>query len=90
MQWWERDSTSHSVLTYSDWASSKECKSTSRMVHLLNDSIIAWSSKKQAIVTLSTGKAEYVVSKCTKEVVYLRQLLSELSYPQHALTCIHP
>jgi hypothetical protein len=60
------------------------------MVHLLNDSVIAWSSKKQATVTLSTGKAEYVAaSKCTREVVYLRQLLSELGYPQHTLTHIH-
>jgi hypothetical protein len=68
-----------------DWASSEKCKSTSRMVHLLNDSVIAWSSKKQATVTLSTGKTEYVAtSKCTREVVYLKQLLSKLGYPQYA------
>jgi hypothetical protein len=74
----------------SDWASSKGCKSTSRMVHLLNDSVIAWSFKKQTTVALSTRKAEYVTaSKCTREVVYLRQLLSKLSYPQCTLTCIH-
>jgi hypothetical protein len=60
------------------------------MVHLLNDSIIAWSSKKQATVALSTGEAEYIAaSKCTRKVVYLRQLSSKLSYPQHALTCIY-
>jgi F0F1-type ATP synthase alpha subunit len=73
-----------------DWASSKECKSTSRMVHLLNDSIIAWSSKKQTIIALSIEKAEYIAaSECTRKVVYLRQLLSELSYPQHTPTHIH-
>jgi hypothetical protein len=73
-----------------DWASSDGCKSTSRMVYLLNDSVIAWSSKKQTIIALSTGEAEYIAaSKCTKEVVYLRQLLSELSYPQCTLTPIH-
>jgi hypothetical protein len=61
------------------------------MVYLFNDSVIAWSSKKQATVTLSTGKAEYVAkSKCTREVVYLRQLLSELDYPQRALMHIYP
>jgi hypothetical protein len=71
-------------------ASSEEHKSTSRMVHLLNDSVIAWSSKKQATVALSTREAEYVAaSKCTREVVYLRQLLSKLSYPQRTLTRIH-
>jgi hypothetical protein len=57
------------------------------MVHLLNDSVIAWSSKKQAIVALSIEEAEYVAaSECTREVVYL---LSKLDYPQHAPTCIH-
>jgi hypothetical protein len=60
------------------------------MVHLLNDSVIAWSSKKQATVALSTGEAEYVAaSECTREIVYLRQLLSELGYPQRASTCIY-
>jgi hypothetical protein len=54
------------------------------MVHLLNDSVIAWSSKKQATIALSTGKAEYITaSKCIKEVVYLRQLLSDTPM------CIH-
>jgi F0F1-type ATP synthase alpha subunit len=73
-----------------DWASSKECKSTSRMVHLLNDSVIAWSSKKQATIILFTGKTEYIAaSKCTREVVYLRQLLSKLDYPQCTLTRIY-
>jgi hypothetical protein len=34
--------------------------------------------------------AEYVAaSKCTRKVVYLRQLLSELGYPQGALTHIY-
>jgi hypothetical protein len=56
-----------------DWASSKGHKSTSGMVHLLNDSVIAWSSKKQATVALSTGEDEYIAtSECTREVVYLR------------------
>jgi hypothetical protein len=73
-----------------NWASSEEFKSTSRIVHLLNDSVIAWSSKKQVIITLSTKETEYIAaSKCTREVVYLRQLLSELSYSQRTLTCIH-
>jgi hypothetical protein len=73
-----------------DWVSSEEHKSTSKMVHLLNDSVIAWSSKKQATIALATREAEYIaVSKCTREVVYLRQLLSELNYPQHTLTRIH-
>jgi hypothetical protein len=37
-----RESRPLSLKSYvdSDWASSEECKSTSRMVHLLNDSVI--------------------------------------------------
>jgi hypothetical protein len=74
----------------SDWISSEEHKLTSEMVHLLNDSVIVWSSKKQATITLSTEKAEYIAaSECTREIVYLRQLLSKLGYPQRALTRIH-
>jgi hypothetical protein len=89
---YHRESGPLSLKSYVDlnWTSSKEHKSTSRMVYLLNDSVIAWSSKKQATVALATGEAEYVTaSKCTREVVYLRQLLSELSYPQCTLTRIH-
>jgi hypothetical protein len=73
-----------------DWASSEEHKSTSEMVHLLNDFVIAWSFKKQVTITLSTEEAEYVtVSEWTREVVYLKQLLSEFDYSQRASTCIH-
>jgi hypothetical protein len=89
---YHRESRPLSLKSYvdSDWASSKECKSTSGMVHLLNDFVIAWSSKKHATIALSTREAEYLgASECTREVVYLRQLLSELGYSQHALTCIH-
>jgi hypothetical protein len=69
-----------------NWASSEECKSISRMVFLLNDSVIAWSSKKQVTITLSTGETEYVAtSECTRKVLYLRQLLSKLGYPQHLI-----
>jgi hypothetical protein len=73
---YHREKGSLSLKSYVDlnWASSEECKSTSRMVHLLNDSVIAWSSKKHATVVLSTREAEYVAaSECTREIVYLRQ-----------------
>jgi hypothetical protein len=72
---YHRESGSLFLKSYVDlnWASSEECKSTSRIVHLLNDSVIAWSSKKQATVALSTGEAEYVAaSECTRQLVYLR------------------
>jgi hypothetical protein len=87
-----RESRLLSLKSYvdSDWVSSKRHKLTSRMVHLLNEFVIVWSSKKQATITLSTEKTEYItVSKCTREVVYLRQLLSKLGYPQCTLMHIH-
>jgi hypothetical protein len=42
---------------------------------------ISWSSKLQSIVTLSTTEAEYVAAvEAAKEIVWLRQFLSELGY----------
>jgi hypothetical protein len=39
---------------------------------------------------LSTEEAEYVAaSECTRKIVYLRQLLSKLGYPQCTPTYIH-
>jgi hypothetical protein len=89
---YHRESRLLSLKSYvdSDWASSEEHKSTSKMVHLFNNSVIAWSSKKQVTIALSTREAEYITaSKCTRKVVYLKQLLSELSYLQYTLMCIH-
>lgn len=50
---------------------------------------VSWMNKKQAIVALSTSKAEYVfVSTATQEAVWLRRLLADLQEPLEGPTVI--
>ena len=51
------------------------------MVIKVGTGAVSWSSKLQGIVTLSTTEAEYVAAiTAGQEVVWLRYLLTELSY----------
>ena len=51
-------------------------KSTSRGCHLLDRSLVSWSSKKQNSVALSTAKAEYIVAgACCAQTLYMKQTL---------------
>jgi hypothetical protein len=62
-------------------------RSTSGYVTSLGLGAISWSARKQELVTTSTCEAEYVaMANVTKEVLWLRQLLSEIGYPQSAPT----
>ena len=74
------------LITYSDatWAEDKaDRKSTSGQVHLLCGAPISWLSKKQATVALSTAEAEFIaLAASVQEVIFLRNLLAELGYPQ--------
>ena len=41
--------------------------------------VISWSAKKQTVISLSTGEAEYYAGvHCGRKVIWLRQLLIEL------------
>ncbi|PNX80439.1 copia-type polyprotein [Trifolium pratense] len=58
-------------------------KSTSGYVYMLGSSAISWSSKKQAIVTLSTTEAEFVAAaSCACQGIWLRRILEELGQSQ--------
>ena len=45
---------------------------------MMSGGAIAWSSRKQPIVTLSTTESEFVVvSACACQVVWMRRILKE-------------
>ena len=60
----------------SDWAVSR---STSGWIIMFQKAAIAWGSKKQPCVALSSCEAEIIAaSEAAKEVTYLKELLQEL------------
>ena len=68
----------------SDWARDpNDRKSFTGYVIFLEGSLISWKCKKQASVALSTAEAEYMALAMTAtEVIWLRQLLSDIGFPQ--------
>ena len=67
-----------SGMTDSDWGVKH---STTGRVFKWMDGPIAWSSRKQGSVALSTAEAEIMAaSETTKEAVYLKRLLAELGF----------
>ena len=48
-------------------------------VFIINGAAVAWSTKRQEIVSLSTTEAEYVAfTHASKEAIYLRNFISEI------------
>jgi hypothetical protein len=80
------------LLSYSDsdWAGDlDERKSRSGYLVLLNCSAIIWSSKLQISVALSSTEAEYIaLSLAARDVIWMRNLLSEIGFPQDSATPI--
>ena len=65
-----------------DWASQTHRHSISGYVFRMGDGAVTWSSKKQAIVALSSTEAEYVAqTHAAKELIWLRTILGELNSP---------
>jgi hypothetical protein len=68
----------------SDWGMSESRKSVSGYVIECGGGPIAWSSKQQAIVALSSCEAEYLsCTHCARQIIWLRSLFNELGYPQN-------
>ncbi|CAL5371264.1 unnamed protein product [Camellia sinensis] len=64
-------------------------KSTSGYVFMLGSGAIAWSSRKQPIVTLSTTEAEFVASAaCASQAVWMKRILEKLSLEESKCTTI--
>jgi hypothetical protein len=77
--------------TDSDWmGNTMYQKSTSEYCFSLGSAMISWSSKKQGSIAQSTAKAKYIVaSVVSREVVWLRKLLSDLFSAALEPTVIH-
>ncbi|PRQ45106.1 putative RNA-directed DNA polymerase [Rosa chinensis] len=76
--------------TDSDYAGDLEDrKSTFGYVFMLSGGAVAWSSKKQPIVTLSTTEAEFVAAAaCACQAVWMRRILDKLSHSQDSCTTV--
>lgn len=76
--------------TDSDWAGNVEDrKSTSRYIFHLGSGAVSWASKKQLIVVLSTGEAEYIAANVAAcQAVWLRRILIDLREEQEDGTVI--
>jgi hypothetical protein len=62
-------------------------RSHTGFVFMLGGAAVAWCSKRQRCVTLSTTEAEYVaLCEASKEVPWLRRLLAFLGHPQGPVT----
>ena len=71
------------AFTDSDWAMTEGRRSISDFIVECAGAPIAWSSKQQAIVALSSCKAEYLAcAYCAREIVWLRSLFNELGFGQ--------
>ncbi|GJQ79222.1 S2P [Trypoxylus dichotomus] len=64
----------------SDFAGYEDTRrSTSGYVIMFCGGPIAWCSRRQSVVSLSSTEAEFITAaECTKELVYLKCLLSEI------------
>ena len=89
--WYSRDAN-FKLFGYSDsdWGGCKDDgTSTSGHLFSLGSGAISWSSKKQEVVALSSGEAEYiVVTLAVCQAVWLRRLLSDLHKEQQGSTLI--
>lgn len=56
-------------------------RSTTGYAFCINNFLVTWSSQRQKMVTLSTTESEYVAAAtASKEIVWLRQLLTDLGH----------
>lgn len=76
--------------TDSDFAGdSDDSRSTSGYVFMMSKAAVAWSSKKQPIVTLSTTEAEYVAaSACACQSVWMKEVLKGFNQSQESAIVI--
>ena len=74
-----------------DWAGDLHTRrSTSGYTFHVGPSLVSWSSRKQVTVARSSTEAEYVaLSSATQEAIWLRRLLSDISFQECPTTLIN-
>ena len=81
-----RDQPDNDLVGYvdADWATCKDTRrSQSGFIAIMNGGPIAWTSRKQPIVAMSTMESELIsITAGSLEVVYLRNLLADLGVTQ--------
>jgi hypothetical protein len=67
----------------SDWATGEKRRSITGYIVMMGGGPIAWASKQQNVIALSTAEAEYIaLSFASRQTLWLRSLSSELSFSQ--------
>ena len=74
-----------------DWGSNPDDRrSISGYAFLIGNGVIAWSSKKQTTVALSSMEAEYMaISYAARHAIWMRAMLAELTFPQNRASKIN-
>jgi hypothetical protein len=86
----DNPTTTFQAFTDSDWAMTDNRKSVSGYVIECGGGPIAWSSKQQTIIALSSCEAEYLsCTHCARQIIWLRSLFKELGFPQPHATLLH-
>ena len=68
-----------------DFANSPDRKSITGYTFLLSSCCIAWKTRKQPTISLSTVESEYIaLAVATSECIWIKQFLSELGYDQRS------
>jgi transposase InsO family protein len=78
------DSMRLHTYTDADWAQDRDDRrSTSGYVCYLGVTLVSWGVRRQKTVAMSSAEAEYMAaSDAVKEILYLRQILSQLGVEQ--------
>ena len=74
----------------SNWSGDPDTsRSTSGYVFMMGGAAIAWSSKLQGMVALSSTEAEYIgLTAAAQEIAWLRELMGEIGYKQSKPTLL--
>lgn len=86
------NSPDNKLITYCDanYADNSESKSFSGVLFLFNGCLINWLSKKQSTVATSTTHAECKAADLAlRELIWLRELLSEIGFEQNEPSLIY-